>query len=234
MTIHYNEFNQPVGATLSNWEKKAFPSEAQLEGQYTTLERLSRDHAAPLFTVFQKYTEPSQYTYLFCEYMAEWEAFSRFIDEKIRDSGSVCYVIVDKKTQSPLGMFSLMRIDQQSGVIEVGHVHFSEKLKRTILATEAHYLLASYVFDILHYRRYEWKCDSFNAPSIAAAIRLGFTYEGTFRKAVVYKNRSRDTNWYSMLEEEWPDRKKAFKKWLDGSNFDIDGKQIKRLEQFRM
>ena len=81
------------------------------------------------------------------------------------------------------------------------------------------------VFDELGYRRYEWKCDSLNSPSRAAAERLGFRFEGIFRQATLYKGRNRDTAWYSIIDREWPARKAAFEAWLDPANFDAEGKQ---------
>ncbi len=72
------------------------------------------------------------------------------------------------------------------------------------------YLMMRRVFDELGYRRYEWKCDALNAPSRAAAQRLGFQYEGMFRQATVYKARNRDTCWFSILDSEWP----ALKTWI--------------------
>jgi hypothetical protein len=86
------------------------------------------------------------------------------------------------------------------------------------------YLMMKRVFD-LGYRRYEWKCDSLNAPSRAAARRLGFSYEGLFRQAWVYKGRNRDTKWFSILNSEWPALKQAFEQWLSPENFDGAGRQ---------
>ena len=57
-------------------------------------------------------------------------------------------------------------------------------------------------FDELGYRRYAWQCNSLNAGSRAAAIRLGFTFEGVWRQANVYKGRNRDTAWFSILDSE--------------------------------
>ena len=83
----------------------------------------------------------------------------------------------------------------------------------------------------LGYRRYEWKCDALNAPSRSAAERLGFTFEGIFRQAVVVKERNRDTAWYSIIDSEWPDSLKlAFvEKWLAPENFDLLGRQLIKL-----
>jgi hypothetical protein len=91
------------------------------------------------------------------------------------------------------------------------------------------YLMMRRVFDELKYRRYEWKCDALNAPSRAAALRLGFRFEGIFRQAIVYKGRNRDTAWYSIIDREWPALKQVFERWLDASNFDAEGRQRESL-----
>ncbi len=94
-------------------------------------------------------------------------------------------------------------------MIEVGHLAFSPRLQRTAAAAEAMFLMMQRAF-ALGYRRYEWKCDALNAPSRTAALRLGFTFEGVFRQATVYKGRNRDTAWYSVIDSEWPMLKDAF------------------------
>ena len=118
-----------------------------------------------------------------------------------------------------------MRIEPAHRVIEVGNILYLPSLQRTVGATEAMYLLARYVFEDLEYRRYEWKCDALNLPSRKAALRLGFTFEGIFRRHMIVKEKNRDTAWYSMLDTEWPARKRAFEQWLDPSNFDAQGNQ---------
>jgi len=125
---------------------------------------------------------------------------------------------------------SLMRIDENNGVIEVGNIMYSDKLKHTRIATESQYLFASYVFDELGYRRYEWKCDSLNEPSRKAALRLGFTFESIFRNAIIYKNRNRDTAWFSIINTEWSEINRKYISWLSPSNFDELGKQKKSLK----
>jgi hypothetical protein len=59
--------------------------------------------------------------------------------------------------------------------------------------------------------------------------RLGFAYEGRFRQAVVYRERNRDTDWYSIVDTEWPAIATAFRAWLDPANFDDDGAQQRSL-----
>ena len=133
---------------------------------------------------------------------------------------------------APLGYLSYLRIDPAGGVIEIGSIAFSQRLQRTTPATEALYLLLQTAFD-LGYRRCEWKCDCLNAASRAAAERLGFRYEGTFRQATHYKGRNRDTAWFAIIDADWPARQHALATWLDRHNFDQHGRQrapLKRSE----
>jgi RimJ/RimL family protein N-acetyltransferase len=131
-----------------------------------------------------------------------------------------------------LGFACYLRIDPPHGVIEIGSITFSPRLQRTTAATEAIYLMIANVFE-LGYRRCEWKCDDLNEPSRAAATRLGFTYEGTFRNATHYKGRSRDTAWYSIVDREWPRLDEAFQRWLAPANFDDRGQQRQSLGDMR-
>jgi len=232
MNQRVNEYNQPIGEEVSNWGKRKFPADMCYVGNYTIVTRLSRIHLKELYSAY-KNSDPSNWTYLTDELPQNYEEFEQTLLKKIESTISVCYVVLNKETNKPLGVFSLMRIGQENGVIEVGNVNFSDRLKRTRMSTEAHQLLAMYVFEELQYRRYEWKCDSLNAPSIQTAKRLGFTYEGTFRNAVIYKKRSRDTCWFSMLIEEWPLHKQAITQWLAEENFDGKGVQIQKLESFK-
>ena len=126
-----------------------------------------------------------------------------------------------------------MRVDPVHRVIETGNILYTPALQRTPGATEAMALLAGLVFDTLGYRRYEWKCNALNAPSRAAALRLGFTFEGVFRQHMVVKGRNRDTAWFSMLDREWPAVKRAFDQWLAPANFEPDGRQRRSLASFR-
>jgi RimJ/RimL family protein N-acetyltransferase len=135
--------------------------------------------------------------------------------------------------EPPSGQVSYLRIDPPHGVIEIGHIWFGGRIQRSPATTEAIFLLASNAFDTLGYRRLEWKCNARNARSRAAAERLGFTYEGTFRNATVVRDRNRDTAWYSIIEEEWPRVRAAFEAWLDPANFDAAGNQLRSLAELR-
>jgi len=88
------------------------------------------------------------------------------------------------------------------------------------------------MFDLNH-RRLQWKTSSYNIPSLKAAERYGFVYEGTLRQAQINKGRNRDTVWYSIIDSEWPICKKAFEMWLEDGNFDEQQQQRRKLEEIR-
>ena len=142
------------------------------------------------------------------------------------------YTIFALRTKQPVGKLALMRIDVKNRVIEIGHVLFSKSLQRTTAATEAFYLLACKAFED-GYRRLEWKCDSLNEPSRRAGLRFGFTFEGVFRQHMIRKGRNRDSAWHSIIDKEWPSRRKALEMWMDHGNYDEDGGQKKDLRTIR-
>jgi RimJ/RimL family protein N-acetyltransferase len=153
------------------------------------------------------------------------------IAQKQAATAAVFLAVVPAATGRAAGYASYMRIEPAQGVIEVGNILLSPVLQRTTAATEAMYLMARHVFEDFGYRRYEWKCNALNEPSRRAALRLGFTFEGIFRQHMVIKDSNRDTAWFSMLDHEWPARKRAFEAWLDQGNFDEAGNQRRSLAE---
>lgn len=138
------------------------------------------------------------------------------------------YAAVDKADGRAKGVVSYLRITPATGVIEVGNIAYSPQLQRTRAGTEAMFLMMRNAFE-LGYRRYEWKCNAYNAPSRRLAMRLGLSYEGVFRQHMVVKGRNRDTAWYAAVDAEWPKLRAAFETWLDPENFDAEGRQRRSL-----
>ena len=227
-----NEYGQIIGESVVGHTSGKLPAIDFLEGRYARIKALSIEkHAEDLLAVYGPDTPREMWTYLFQEPVADREELVSLLKQMVARQDRFYYAIIDKSTGKVLGTFSLMRIDQNNRVIEVGAVTFSPELRGTRIGTEAQYLLARYVFEELHYRRYEWKCDALNLPSRRAAERLGFVYEGTFRQAVIYKGRTRDTDWLAMIDKDWPQVKTRLEAWLRPENFDKNGQQYKSLRE---
>lgn len=232
-----NELGQPVGDPVHGWVARDRPNAEVLAGRYCTLQRLDPvRHADDLFSADRHDRSGQSWTYLPYGPFADVASYRQWVEQVAAGADPRFYAVVDTDPAAgtgslgrAVGVLSLMRVDPDFGSIEVGHVHYSPLLQRRRAATEAQYLVMRHVFDDLGYRRHEWKCDALNAPSRAAAERLGFTYEGTFRRSAVVKGRNRDTAWYSLLDVEWPRVSDRMRSWLEPDNFDETGRQRSSL-----
>ncbi len=228
MEQNLNEFNQPIGLPLPDWQPPTPPAREPMLGRFCRLEPVDPPtHAAELFEAFSLDSNGLNWTYLPYGPFPNFEAFREWLISIAMPDDPLFFAIVDDESGKALGVASFSRINPL-GSIEVAHIHFSPLLQGKPGATEAMYLMMKLAFE-LGYRRYEWKCDALNAPSRAAAQRLGFSFEGIFRQMVVYKGRNRDTAWFAMTDRDWPAIREALESWLDPANFDRDGRQKTRL-----
>ena len=226
-----NDLGQPVGFPLPGWVPPPAPPREPMAGRYCRLEPLDPDrHAEALFAANAADVDGRGWTYLPYGPFRTPPSYRDWMNTHCLGDDPLFFAIVDRADGQPAGVASYLRIAPAGGSVEVGHIHYSPGLKRSRVSTEAMYLLMARAFE-LGYRRYEWKCDAQNAASRAAAERLGFSFEGVFRQATVYKGRNRDTAWFSVIDAEWPALRAAFLAWLDPDNFDADGRQRTRLSE---
>lgn len=234
MSERRNRHDQPIGPAVVGWTERPRPRRQVLSGRYCRLEPVDVErHAADLFAAYMDAPDDRDWTYLFADRPQTPHLFREYLANLAKTEDPLHFTIVDAHTSKPTGTAALMRIDPVHGVIEVGSIAYSPRMKLTRAGTEAMYLLMRLVFDELGYRRYEWKCDRLNGPSRAAALRYGFTFEGIFRNAIVYKGRNRDTAWFSIIDREWPRIRSALEAWLDPGNFDEAGRQRRTLAAIR-
>lgn len=218
--------SQPVGPA-TDWVPGPRLGPVALAGRWCRLEPLGEEHLPALHAELCGPGSDPLWTYLRAGPFAADDAgragFTAYAASLVDDPGTVpLVVLVDDE---PRGIATWLRLDHAQGTAEVGNISLGPRLQRTTAATEAMHLMARHFFDVVGGRRYEWKCDSLNAPSRRAAARLGFRFEGVFRKAVVYKGRSRDTAWYAMTDDDWPAVRAAHERWLDPAAFDGQGRQ---------
>lgn len=231
MIVNTNALGQPIGEAVPDWRPAAKPPHRSMEGRYCRVEPLDAEaHAADLFAAFQEDRESRIWTYLPYGPFDDLPSFAAWAREMSGRDDPQFHAIIDLETGLPTGVASYLRIQDTFGVIEVGHINYAPRLQRTRAATEAMYLMMARVFDELGNRRYEWKCDALNEGSRRAAERLGFSYEGTFRQALMYKGRNRDTAWYAIIDKDWPVIKSAYEAWLAPENFDGSGRQRTPLD----
>lgn len=220
---------QPLGPALPGWSPLPRPERVELHGRYVDLVPLSSAHFAELFAAVGGDERSRLWTYLPVgparDLPALWMLLAAWLERE-----PVTFAIVPKGGK-PEGIVAVINREEAHGKAEIGFVLYGEALARTREATEAVHLLQAHVLDDLGYRRLEWKCDHLNAPSRRAALRLGFTFEGTFRNHWVVKGRSRDTDWFAITDAEWPAIRARHEAWLAPENFDADGRQLSALDR---
>lgn len=218
---------RPLGEDLSDFTPPPAPGPAAIPGRFVRLERLDPErHAGDLFAANQGGDEV--WDYLGYGPFARLQDYRDWQASMAASSDPLFYAIRDLASDRVLGIASYLRIDRANGVIEIGHIQLSPPLQRTAAASEALMLMVAWAFGA-GYRRVEWKCNALNAPSRRAAIRLGFAYEGTFRRHMIIKGRNRDTAWFAMIDRDWPALAGAYESWLSASNFGADGQQRQSL-----
>lgn len=226
-----NEFGQPIGFTVPDWQPCLHPRGAIMQGRLCRLEPIDIEcHSQDLFDAFVQ-DDGRNWTYMPYGPFARASELRAWMESTCLGDDPCFFSIIDLASGKAVGVASYLRIDPKNGVIEVGHIHFSPQIQGSAIATEAMYLMMRQVFEELGYRRYEWKCDALNQPSRNAAERFGFIFEGIFRQATLYKQRNRDTAWFAIIDRDWPTVKTVFEAWLDPGNFDTDGRQRTRLSE---
>ena len=218
---------------LSNWKPRPAPQPVTLKGRLVTIEPYDREiHGDALWNALGGLGTNERLHYFAAPDFANAGDFMDWL-AKVQQSGWLTEVFRDNRTGEVVGMAHYMRADPANGVVEIGGVGHGLGMARSPISTEVHYLMARHVFEDLGYRRYEWKCHDGNAASKVAANRLGFAFEGVFRKHMLSRGKNRDTAWFSMIDDDWPRIKAAFEAWLAPDNFDDDGGQKRKLEDIR-
>lgn len=215
---------------LTNWKGVARPERIALEGRYTRIEPLdTARHGDDLLASARAPGAEDRFRYLFEDAPADRAAFSPWLEKAASSDDPLFFATINKRTGRAEGRQALMRIDNAHGVIEIGSILWGPAIARSRVTTETLYLFASYVFDTLGYRRFEWKCNNLNEPSKRAAERFGFLFEGIFRQHMVAKGQNRDTAWFAMIDADWPRLKAGYERWLSPENFDEAGQQKTKL-----
>ena len=193
------------------FKKAKLPEKKKLVGNYTILEPLNiSKHSKDLYLQYSNDKNNIIWTYLPYGPFKTYLSFRNWLKSFCLNKDPFFYAIYSKRHKKYCGMASYLRIEPVHGSIEVGHINYSLLLQNSVEGTETMYLMMKNAFEILGNRRYEWKCNNLNSASKKAAFRLGFRFEGVFRQMFVFKGRSRDSAWFSILDKEWLKNKKRF------------------------
>jgi RimJ/RimL family protein N-acetyltransferase len=210
---------------------RPLPARTPIRGTHVVLEPLHVRHVPELWQAAQGADD--SWAYLGVGPFASEAAMRAQVATLAATHDPMYWAVRPVATGVASGFLALMNIEPRNSAIELGGIWFSPRMQRTRAATEALFLPLRLAADDLGYRRLVWKCNALNAPSRRAADRLGFTYEGRHRAHMVTKGRLRDTDWYSILGDEWPRCRDAILAWLAPGNFAPDGTARRGMAEIR-
>ncbi len=224
----------PIGPVIDT-TPRPLPARGKLRGAHVELEPLHARHAPELWRAAKTGDPAADASWAYMGYgpFPNEDAMTRFVADFASTHDPMAWAIRPVATGVVSGWLTLMEIQPKNSAIELGNIWFGPAMQRTRAATEAMFLLLKLAADDLGYRRLVWKCNALNAPSKRAADRLGFTYEGRHRAHLVVKGRLRETDWYSIVDHEWPACRDAMLGWLDASNFDANGTAKRGMAEIR-
>src|SRR5215475_10515063 len=178
-----NDLGQLIGFPLPAWSPPPAPPREPMQGRYCRLEPLDPDrHAAALFEADAPDADGRSWTYLAYGPFRTLSEYRGWMGATCLGDDPLFFAILDMADGKAAGVASYLRITPAAGSIEVGHIHYSPRLRRSQAATEAMFLMMRWAFES-GYRRYEWKCDALNAASRAAACQARSLRRPTLRPA---------------------------------------------------
>jgi N-acetyltransferase len=176
-----------------------------LVGKRVLLTPMQPEHEHALFVAGQE-SKIWDYLSIFVRCEADME---RLVREAIheREMGlSFPYVIVERASGDVVGSTRYLDIVPAHRTIEIGWTWLNPAVWRTAINTECKYLLLKHAFETLQVNRVSLKTDARNLRSQQAIERIGGVREGVLRShKIMPDGYRRDTVYFSILREEWPD-----------------------------
>lgn len=178
-----------------------------LEGKYVRLEPLQSEHFAALYEVA---ANESLWRWTVNKVESE-DDLRRYLETALderRRGAALPFVTIDKASETIVGSTRFGNIDAKNRRAEIGWTWIHPKWQRAPINTEAKLLMLTHAFENWRCLRVELKTNVLNEKSRNAIERLGAKQEGIFRKHMINDDgSSRDTVYYSILDDEWAQAK---------------------------
>ena len=206
----------PVGNIIKSTAPVGLPERTDYKGRFITLSPVNpQDDVTDLYECSHRSDIKEQiWTYMSYGPFDNTHNMHKWLEEGAESEDPLFFTVHHLESKQRVGMVSFLNIVSDMRRLELGHIWYSPDSQRSNVNTEAIYLMLCEAFDRLKYRRVEWKYDALNERSRAAALRLGFKFEGIFRQHMIIKGRNRDTAWYAMMDSEWVAIKENMEMWL--------------------
>jgi RimJ/RimL family protein N-acetyltransferase len=189
-----------------------------LEGSVVRLEPIRPDHAELFWNVAKDSVDE---IFQWIPYrMKSQEDFQQVVEKAFAEQErgeSVVFATVESSSGRVIGSTRFMNIDRVNRRVEIGSTWIAPAWQRTAVNTEAKYLMLHHAFEVWKCIRVELKTDALNQKSRNAILRIGAKEEGTLRRHVItWTGRVRDSVYFSILDNEWPEAKAKLERCCQG------------------
>jgi RimJ/RimL family protein N-acetyltransferase len=179
-----------------------------LEGAHVRLEPLALSHVGPLWEVAD---DPEIWRWT--TVIRSSADLERYVEEALRARAAATalpFATIERASGRPIGSTRFGSIEPAHRRVEIGWTWIARPWQRTAINTEAKFLMLRHAFETWDCIRVELKTDALNVRSRTAILRIGAKEEGTLRSHMIMESgRVRDSVYFSVLESEWPDVKRA-------------------------
>jgi RimJ/RimL family protein N-acetyltransferase len=173
-----------------------------LSGVGVRLEPLSQDHAQGLYN---RGRATADWAYMPRSCFVDLADTRQWIDEALQAPDQLTFAIVESGKGKVVGSTRYLHIRREHRSVEIGWTWLGQEWQRTGINTQVKLLLLSHAFERLGCVRVEFKTDERNARSQRALERIGATREGVLRNhMIVQGDYSRDSVYFSVIEQDWP------------------------------
>jgi RimJ/RimL family protein N-acetyltransferase len=185
-----------------------------LEGDFVRLEPMTLEHLEGLSEVGLD-PEIWRFTLVLIRTREDMKSYMESALKLQREGTTLPFVTIEQSSGRIVGSTRFGNYDPANRRIEIGWTWIAPPWQRTALNTDAKYLMLTHAFEKLHCVRVELKTDVLNSRSRKAMLRIGAKEEGILRKhSLVWDGRYRDSIYYSILDEEWPEVKGQLERML--------------------
>ena len=189
---------------------------SRLEGSLVVLEPLAPEHEEGLFVAAR---DPRIWRWMPVDPSGDREAFQSWFENTLAASEAgkeVAFATLDARTGEPIGSTRYLALRPEHRRLEIGWTWLAPSRWRTGANVEAKLLMLEHTFERLGCIRVEFKTDARNERSRAAILALPARFEGVFRKHMILPGGgARDSAYYSITDDEWPEVKKSLGLRLD-------------------
>lgn len=175
-----------------------------LTGRHVRLIPLQLDHLDPLCAIG---IDPELWRWT-VSHVEDRLTMQRYVQKALRlrrEGSGLPFATVELASGTIVGSTRFMNYSERDRRVEIGGTWVARPWQRTVVNTEAKYLMFRHAFEVVGCLRVELKTDRLNERSRAAIARLGAIEEGVLRKHLITDlGRQRDSVFFSVTDEEWP------------------------------